>query len=127
MRSRPWVEVLNGFCMVFSLHLGFMALALLMLSLVGSSGIPGAIFHWFLTLLGLSQLLYVGPIAVLYWRRRALATVKGMAIAAVLTMLLNGSCYVNTPPEFYGIQIFAGVCISVVSLFVLAKLADRRR
>jgi hypothetical protein len=123
MRSRLWADLLGGFAQVFVLHFGFVALALLLVSLVGSSGWPGSAFMWFFTLFGLSQLLYVLPIMRLYWRRGKPEWVKGMAIAAILTMLLNGSCYLGS---FGGIQIFIGTCLSLVSLLVLAALGSRR-
>ncbi len=123
MGGRIWADLLNGFAQVFVLHFGFTALALLLVSLVGSSGWPGSAFIWFFTLLGLSQLLYVLPIMRLYWVRGRHEWVKGMAIAAILTMLLNGSCYWGS---FGGMQIFVGICLAVVSLFVLAVLGRRR-
>jgi hypothetical protein len=121
MRSRVWAELLGGFAQVFSLHLGFIALALLLESLVGRSS--WQLFSWFSMLLGLSQLLYVLPIMRLYWLRGKPEWVKGMAIAAIFTMLLNGSCYFGS---FGGIQIFIGICLSMVSLLVLAALGSRR-
>jgi hypothetical protein len=121
MRSRVLAELLNGFALVFVLHLGFIALALLLLSLAGSSGWQGSMFIWFVTLLGLTQLLYVLPIMRLYWVRGKRERVKGMAIAAIVTMLLNGSCYLG---DFSGIQI--GICLSLVSLLLLAALGSRR-
>jgi hypothetical protein len=123
MRSRVWAELLNGFALVFVLHFGFVALALLLVSLVGSSGWSGSAFIWFLTLLGLTQLLYVLPIMRLYWVRGNRERVKGMAIAAIGTMLLNGSCYLGS---LGAIQIFIGICLSLVSLLVLAALGSRR-
>jgi heme/copper-type cytochrome/quinol oxidase subunit 4 len=123
MRSRVLAELWWGFSLVFALHLGFTALALLLVSLVGSSGWPGSAFIWFFTLFGLSQLLYVLPIMRLYWVQGRRERVKGMAIAAIITMTLNGSCYVM---NFGGIQIFIGICLSLVSLFVLAILGSRR-
>jgi hypothetical protein len=122
MRSRVWAELLNGFALVFVLHLGFIALALLLVSLAGTNG-AGSAFIWFLTLLGLTQLLYVLPIMRLYWVRGKRERVKGMAIAAIGTMLLNGSCYFGS---FGGMQIFIGICLSLVSLLVLAALESRR-
>ncbi|NJM47083.1 MAG: hypothetical protein HC860_13730 [Alkalinema sp. RU_4_3] len=86
MRTRIWADLLGGFAQVFVLHFGFTALALLLVSLVGSSGWPGSVFIWFFTLFGLSQLLYVLPMMRLYWLRGKPEWVKGMAIAAVITI-----------------------------------------
>jgi hypothetical protein len=123
MGSRVLVELWWGFSLVFALHFGFTALALLLLSLVGSSGGSGAAFTWFFALFGLSQLLYVLPIMRLYWVRGRRERVKGMTIAAAITMLLNGSCYVA---NFGGIQIFIGVCLGLVGLISLSILTARR-
>jgi hypothetical protein len=120
MRSRVWADLLGGFALVFSLHLGFVLLAVLLASLSNSDAVAVLLF---LAGLGLGQLLYVLPIMRLYWLRGKPEWVKGMAIAAILTMLLNGSCYLGS---FGGIQIFIGICLSLVSLLVLAALGSRR-
>jgi hypothetical protein len=123
MRSQVLADLWWGFSLVFALHFGFTALALLLVSLSWWASGAGLAFIWFLTLLGLTQLLYVLPIMRLYWVRERQERVKGMAIAAILTMLLNGSCYFGS---FGGIQIFIGICLSMVSLLVLAALGSRR-
>jgi hypothetical protein len=45
-----------------------------------------------LVFIGVSQLLYIIPVIVIYGRRRRPGIVKGLAIAAALTFLLNGAC-----------------------------------
>jgi heme/copper-type cytochrome/quinol oxidase subunit 4 len=106
MRSQVLADLWWGFSLVFALHFGFTALALLLVSLSWWTSGDGLAFILFL-MLGLTQLLYVLPIMRLYWVRERQERVKGMAIAAILTMLLNGSCYVGS---FGGIPIFIGIC-----------------
>jgi hypothetical protein len=43
--------------------------------------------------LGLTQSLYVTPLSVYLCRRRQYALFKGVMIGAILTILLNGSCF----------------------------------
>ncbi|MGB3787186.1 MAG: hypothetical protein WA949_04185 [Phormidesmis sp.] len=43
--------------------------------------------------LGLSQLLYVIPLSLWLYRQRKFEALKGVAIAAVVTALLCGGCY----------------------------------
>lgn len=45
-----------------------------------------------LVFIGVSQLLYIIPAIVIYGRRRRPGIVKGLAIAAALTFLLNATC-----------------------------------
>lgn len=44
--------------------------------------------------IGLVQILYVLPLCLWLSRRRRFSTVKGVIIGAVITLLLNGSCFV---------------------------------
>jgi hypothetical protein len=123
MRSRVWAELLRGFALVFSLHLGFVLLSLLLVSLFNGEAWVVLVFNLFLAGLGLAQLLYVLPIMRLYWVRGWRERVKGMAIAAVVTMLLNGSCYLG---NFGGIQILIGICFGLLGLVSLLILSLRR-
>jgi hypothetical protein len=43
--------------------------------------------------IGLVQILYVLPLCLWLSRRRRFNTVKGVIIGAVITLLLNGSCF----------------------------------
>jgi hypothetical protein len=43
--------------------------------------------------IGIVQILYVLPLCLWLSRRRRLSTVKGVIIGAVVTLLLNGSCF----------------------------------
>jgi hypothetical protein len=51
------------------------------------------VFFWSLFFIGATQALYIGP-AVLYyrWKQRP-GVVKGLIIAAAVTVLLNGACW----------------------------------
>ena len=46
-----------------------------------------------ISLLGLTQAIYVVPLCIWLRRKRRLATLKGILLAAVLTLLVNGSCF----------------------------------
>jgi hypothetical protein len=43
--------------------------------------------------IGLTQLIYVIPLCLCLRRRRQLDMIKGVTIAAIVTVLLNGSCF----------------------------------
>jgi len=47
-----------------------------------------------LIFIGISQLVYIIPAIIFYWRDRRRGVVKGLIIAAAITFLLNGSCTV---------------------------------
>jgi hypothetical protein len=43
--------------------------------------------------IGLAQILYVTPLSMYLYRRRQYGLFKGVLIGAILTILLNGSCF----------------------------------
>lgn len=43
--------------------------------------------------IGIAQLIYVLPLCIWLRRRRLFSTMKGVITAAIITLLLNGSCF----------------------------------
>jgi hypothetical protein len=91
------LEIVGGVFLLLGLHI----LAFVILGTLGyifSAIIPGAIlfnqiFLFSLLGIGISQLVYVIPIAIQLNRRQQWGTMKGLIIGAVLTALLNGGCF----------------------------------
>ena len=44
-------------------------------------------------LISITQLIYVSPTLIWLWRRQQFALEKGVVIGAIITVLLNGGCY----------------------------------
>lgn len=92
--------ILSGIFLVLGMH--FIALVLLGVFAGILYQVPYGIgnffvFLWFYAVVGISifQLLYVVPVVILLRRRQNWGLMKGVIIGAVLTVLLNGSCWVN--------------------------------
>lgn len=58
--------------------------------------IPLAVFTMFVSLIfvGISQLVYIIPAIIFYWRDGRRSVVTGLVIAAAITFLLNATCTV---------------------------------
>ena len=98
MRQTPQIaQVLAGIAVLAVLHIVFSLFAYL-LAIVSSSIAPSnqlLIVPLFLVFaIGISQLLYVLPLCIWLNRRRQLGMRNGVIIGAVLTALLNGSCFI---------------------------------
>ncbi len=109
---REWREVMGGVLLTLGLHSLSIVVALIgggillwvasavfylfqvpapLANQVGSqTGI--ALAYWIFGI-GLSQLFYVVPLIFWFARQRRFGVVKGIIIAALLTMLLNGACF----------------------------------
>jgi len=90
------VNVLVGFLSVFVGHVLAVALMFVVV-LIGeqlsiSSWLDGAILYAFLGI-GITQVLYVIPLALWAIDKRRFDTMKGIIIGAVITLLLNGGCF----------------------------------
>jgi formate-dependent nitrite reductase membrane component NrfD len=57
-----------------------------------SNSVTTVFIYWFFGI-GISQLFYVIPLTNWFVRQRRMGMVKGIVIAALLTILVNGSCY----------------------------------
>jgi hypothetical protein len=87
-----WRDLIGGIFLVLALHLGFLLLILLLQSVFNSRAI-GLIFLMFFYWIGIAQFVYLIPVVFIFWRRRRFEVVKGIAIGAVITMLINGACF----------------------------------
>ncbi|MEL6775781.1 MAG: hypothetical protein AAFO06_00880 [Cyanobacteria bacterium J06597_16] len=91
----------NIFIGVMSVFLGHILITLLMFLLVwiesfitpNSSDLASFLLLAFFGI-GITQLLYVVPLALWLRNRGRFDTMKGVVIGAALTVLLNGSCFV---------------------------------
>lgn len=107
-RSNEWRKILRGFLLLIGLHgIAFalaIAIALLiytLVSLIPTRSDNQALFillNGYTSLLfmvigiGVFQLFYVIPVILILLRERRYATVKGIAIGAILTLVLNIAC-----------------------------------
>lgn len=53
----------------------------------------GTLLFFLIFGIGISQLIYVVPLCIWLQRRRLFSTMKGVITAAIITFLLNGSCF----------------------------------
>ncbi|MEM6449228.1 MAG: hypothetical protein AAF703_02835 [Cyanobacteria bacterium P01_D01_bin.105] len=98
MRQSPHIaQVLAGMAVLVMVHivLGFLTylLALGISSLSSSSPLLVVLLFGVLGI-GISQLLYVIPLCIWLSRKRQIGMRNGAVIGAVLTALLNGSCFI---------------------------------
>jgi hypothetical protein len=101
VRPNQKLDVLAGMVLLVLCHAVFVSLsyAVHILSLQtwsASSNMPwGNIFilAYLPFAIGLTQLIYVIPLCLWLRRRRQLDMMKGVIIAATITVLLNGSCF----------------------------------
>lgn len=96
MGRRSALDVLAGIVLVGLCHVAFAALiyvlAWLWVGVLNYYPVQNIVL-WMLFAISLSQLLYVVPLVLWLRRRRRLELAKGVVIGAVITALLNGSCY----------------------------------
>jgi hypothetical protein len=90
--NQNWRDLIGGIFLVLALHLGFLLLILLMQSIFISRAI-GLIFLMFFYWIGIAQFAYLIPVMLVFWRRRRFEMVKGIAIGAILTILVNSACF----------------------------------
>ena len=81
--------------MLLLAHVLFGAILLLLSVIARATGVYflQAVAGYALFGIGLSQLLYAIPLVMHFRRRRRFNTVKGVVIGAVITVLLNGGCF----------------------------------
>jgi hypothetical protein len=89
-------EIIIGMLILFGINI-LVALLIFLLGLgIGQYfGSYSFLNVWLIGLQGLFlwQLLYVIPLVIRYRRQQKFARMKGVIIAAVVTALLNGACY----------------------------------
>jgi hypothetical protein len=133
--SHPIRDFIGGLLLVITLHSLFMAF---MLGVIGavSTGLRGDIWLFMLVGIGLSQWLYLGP-AIGYFQlkrrcppggRRPSEVVKGLLLGALLTILLNGSCFfVMMPIGSAQLQVLAALLLSLGACLGIGFYCLRRR
>jgi len=91
------LEIIKGFFLLFLVHFlvgaGLTVLGTVINVVFGNSSFPTVLMIGALFYCGLSQLLYVIPLTIWLKRRGKIGMMKGVIIAAVLTALLNGGCF----------------------------------
>jgi hypothetical protein len=96
-------QIILGFFLLLGMHIAAIAAGSFLVAIVSTISSPltnslALILLYCLMGIGLSQLLYVVPIAIILSRRRQWGLMKGVIIGAVITALLNGGCWL----VFYG-------------------------
>jgi Na+/proline symporter len=91
--NRNWRDLIGGIVLVPSLHLGFGLLLVLLRSLVSRSNILDIMIFVDIVWLGITQLIYLIPVVLIFRRKQRSEVVKGISIGAILTILMNGACF----------------------------------
>jgi hypothetical protein len=88
-------EIFSGFFLVLGLHIAAFIIGGLIGSITSSMGIYslGGILLFSALGIGITQLIYIIPLIIWLIRQRKWGMMKGVIIAAVLTALLNGGCW----------------------------------
>lgn len=93
------LEIVKGMALLLGCHIVAGTLIFLLGLLIASVGVGGYAFAipWAIGAAGFLfwQLLYVIPLVITLRRRGHIAMSKGVIIAAVLTALVNGACFVS--------------------------------
>ncbi len=93
------LEIVKGMALLLGCHIVAGVLILLLGMVVAVVGIGNYffIYPWVIGAAGFLfwQLIYVIPLVITLRRRRLVAMSKGVIIAAVLTAMVNGACFVS--------------------------------
>jgi hypothetical protein len=126
--NRNWRDLIGGILLVLASHMGFWLLTFAVFSTIFRSNnvIGNMIGSTIMTAnfgLGITQLAYLVPIARYFGRRQRSAVVKGIAIGGVITILLNGSCYIWGAIDFgVGGRLYSFIGTAIITL-ILAAIA----
>lgn len=89
-------KILSGIFLVIVLHIAVFLIggliAYIASFLVGLEGLIGIVLFAALGI-GITQLIYIIPVIIWLRRQRKWGLMKGVIIGAVLTVLLNGGCW----------------------------------
>jgi hypothetical protein len=91
--NQNWRDLIGGIFLVPALHLGFLLLTLLFGSIFNGASILSMMFFVLFFWTGITQFVYLIPVGLVYWRRRRFEVIKGIAIGAIITILLNAACF----------------------------------
>ena len=92
-QSNSALNVFIGIMATFISHAVVLTLLGILANLLDSSTLGGIAFFGIFGI-GLAQLLYILPLIIWLRRKGRNDTMKGVIIGAVITLLLNGSCFV---------------------------------
>jgi hypothetical protein len=127
--SHPIRDFIGGLLLVMTLHSLFLGLMLWVVGPVIGSANSATEDVWLFLLvgIGLSQWLYLGP-AILYFQlKRRSEVVKGLLLGALLTILLNGSCFfVTMPIGSAQLQVLTALLLSFVILMAISYYCLKR-
>jgi hypothetical protein len=122
--NRNWRDLIGGILLVLASHMGFWLLTFAVFSTIFRSGnvigtMIGSTIIMANFILGVTQLAYLIPVARYFGRRQRSAVVKGIAIGGVITILLNGSCYIWGSIDFGG-GLYSFIGMAIITLIVAA-------
>ncbi|MBW4443658.1 MAG: hypothetical protein KME10_20985 [Plectolyngbya sp. WJT66-NPBG17] len=101
-QSNEWQRIIRGIILSISLAISVFTIVLFLASIIQSLVIVPT-NNWAysaITLLsavsyfiGVTQLLYIIPLIIVFWRQRRFALMKGVIIGAVIVALVNFGCF----------------------------------
>jgi hypothetical protein len=130
--NRNWRDLIGGLFLVPALHIGFVMLILLIHSIGDYNSVIINILSVECFCMGIAQFVYLIPVMLVYRRRQRFEVVKGISIAAMLTILVNGACFgmLSSMSSLYqepsisnneykvGLITLATVCLMVITFYV---------
>jgi Na+/proline symporter len=93
--NQNWRDLIRGIFLVPALHIGFVMLLLLVGTIFDRPKILSSLFDLLFYWMGISQFVYLIPVILVFRRRRRFEMIKGIAIGAILTILVNGACFLR--------------------------------
>jgi Na+/proline symporter len=93
--NQNWRDLIRGIFLVPALHIGFVMLLLLVGTIFDRPKILSNLFDLLFYWMGISQFVYLIPVILVFRRRRRFEMIKGIAIGAILTILVNGACFLR--------------------------------
>jgi hypothetical protein len=125
---KPIRDFVGGLLLAIILHSLFIGLMLMVIGpSIGSAQPWSDIWVFMLFGFGLSQWLYLVPAIVYFQRRGRSEVLKGIFLAAMLAVLLNGTC--AAIPIFFGMPLSTGLSqnpilgMMILSLVVMFPIA----
>jgi hypothetical protein len=128
--SHPIRDFIGGLLLVITLHSLFLGLLLWVIGPAIGGSNPTAEGIWLAMLVGIgaSQWLYLGPALLYFQLKRRTEVVKGLLLGALLTILLNGSCFfVTMPIGSAQLQVLTALLCSFVILLAIGYYCLKRR
>jgi len=108
-QSNEWRGIIRGILLAVLLATAIVTIAFLLFSIPGLVSVFPAL-TWGYTVvifinfaaysIGITQLLYILPLLIVFWRQRRFALMKGLIIGAVIIALLNFGCFLYVLSRF---------------------------